>query len=333
MNGPLVIAHRGASGYRPEHTLAGYLIAIEQGADFIEPDLVSTRDGVLVARHENEIGSTTDIAAHPEFASRHRRQDIDGVSVEGWFTEDFTLEELRTLRARERLPGLRPRGARFDGQFSIPSFVEILEMLAAVNRGRAAQAKPCVGVYPETKHPSHFRSLGLALEEPLLDALARHAGPAPVFIQSFETGNLRALRARTSHPLVQLVELAGAPWDRRNDGLDYDALCAPDGLRDVAVYADAIGVHKERILPRDSAGRLAGATSLVRDAQAVGLAVHAWTFRAENAFLPLELRSGEEPGGHGDLAGEIRRYLAAGVDGIFTDQPDIGAAARVAATQ
>lgn len=324
----LVIAHRGASGYRPEHTLAGYLLAIEQGADYIEPDLVSTRDGVLVARHENEIGGTTDVAAHPEFGARRRRQSIDGVDVDGWFTEDFTLAELRTLRARERLPELRPDNTRFDGQFAIPTFVEILDLLAAVNLGRAAGGRAPVGVYPETKHPSHFRALGLALEEPLLEALDRHAGRAPVFIQSFETGNLRALRRQTSRPLVQLVELDGAPWDRRTEGFGYDALCSPSGLAQVAEYADAIGVHKERILPRDAQGRLGAETSLVRDAHAAGLAVHAWTFRAENAFLPAELRRGPASGVHGDLATEIRRHLDAGVDGFFTDFPDVGAEAR-----
>lgn len=325
---PLLIAHRGASGHLPEHTLPGYLLAIEQGADYIEPDLVATRDGVLVARHENEIGGTTNVAAQPQFAARRRRQLIDGQSVDGWFTEDFTLAELRTLRARERLPQLRPEGARFDGHYAIPTFVEILELLSAVNVGRAAAGKPPVGVYPETKHPSHFRGIGLALEEPLLAALDRHGAAAPVFIQSFETGNLRALRSRTSHPLVQLVELRGGPWDRRAEQLGYDALCTPRGLADVATYADAIGVHKERVLPRDAAGRLAAATPLVRDAHAAGLAVHAWTFRAENAFLPAGLRRGDDPAAHGDLAGEIRRHLQAGIDGFFTDFPDIGAAAR-----
>jgi glycerophosphoryl diester phosphodiesterase len=328
----LVIAHRGASGYLPEHTLPGYRLAIEQGADFIEPDLVSTRDGVLVARHENEIGGTTDVAAHPQFAPRRRVQPIDGVAVDGWFTEDFTHAELCTLRARERLPELRPQGARFDGQYAIPTFAEILDLLAAVNRDRAAEGRKLVGVYPETKHPGHFRALGLPLEEPLLDALTRHAGPAPVFIQSFETGNLRALHPRTSHPLVQLVELNGAPWDRRDEGFDYDALCSPEGLARVAEYASAIGVHKERVLPRDAGGRLLAATGLVRDAHAAGLAVHAWTFRAENAFLPAQLRRGDAPADHGDLGTEIRRHLDAGIDGFFADFPDIAVAARDGST-
>jgi len=323
----ITIAHRGASGYLPEHTLEAYRLAIAQGADYIEPDLVMTRDGVLVARHENEIGSTTDVAAHPEFAARRRRQSIDGEFVEGWFTEDFTLAELRTLRARERLPALRRVGAAQDGRFPIPTFEEILALLATENAQRATQGLPAVGVYPETKHPSHFRGLGLALEEPLLAALARHGGDAPVFIQSFETGNLRALRGRTRHPLVQLVELRGAPWDRRGD-VDYEALCTPAGLRGIATYADAIGVHKERVIPRDASGRSLAPTSLVADAHAAGLAVHAWTFRAENVFLPRELRRGDEDAVHGELATEIARHLEAGVDGVFTDFPDIGLAAR-----
>ena len=321
----VVIAHRGASGHLPEHTLAAYLLAIEQGADYIEPDLVMTRDGVLVARHENEIGGTTDVAAQPAFAARRRKQAIDGQEYDGWFTEDFTLAELRTLRARERLPALRADGARFDGQYAIPTFVEILELLSAVNSARRAEGKIPVGVYPETKHPSHFRDIGLALEEPLLAVLARHGNDAPVFIQSFETGNLRALRAMTSHPLVQLVDLRGGPWDRRAAGVDYDALCTPRGLADVATYANAVGVHKERVLPRDAAGRLAPATMLVRDAHAAGLAVHAWTFRAENVFLPAQLRRGDDPAAHGDLAGEIRCHVEAGIDGFFTDFPDVGA--------
>jgi glycerophosphoryl diester phosphodiesterase len=314
---PLTIAHRGASGSRPEHTLAAYELAIERGADFIEPDLVMTRDGVLIARHENEIGGTTDVAAHPGFAARRRRQLIDGVWFEGWFTEDFTLAELRTLRARERLPALRPQNARFDGQFAIPTFAEILALLARVN---AARTKP-VGVYPETKHPSHFRSIGLPLEGVLLEALASEPATLPVFIQSFETGNLRELRRRTDLPLVQLVELEGGPWDRRADGFDADALCSPAGLAEVAGYANAVGVHKQRVIPRDAAGRLLAPTVLVDDAHRAGLAVHAWTFRKENEFLPLELRRGPSLAAHGDLAAEIRAHVDAGIDGYFTDFP------------
>jgi glycerophosphoryl diester phosphodiesterase len=324
---PLLIAHRGASGHLPEHTLAAYLLSIEQGADYIEPDLVMTRDGVLVARHENEIGGTTDVARHPQFAARRRAQVIDGQRFEGWFTEDFTFAELRTLRARERLPELRPQSARFDGSYPVPSFDEVLDLVAAINVGRRAAGLPVVGVYPETKHPSHFREGGLALEEPLLDALARRAD-IPVFIQSFETGNLRELRRRCELPLVQLVDLGGGPWDRRGEGFDYAQLCSRDGLAQVAQYANAIGVHKERVLPRSAEGGLGAPTPLVAEAHAAGLAVHAWTFRAENAFLPAALRRGEAPAARGDLLAEIRAHLEAGIDGFFTDFPDLGQLAR-----
>jgi glycerophosphoryl diester phosphodiesterase len=324
MSMPVVIAHRGASGHLPEHTLAGYALAILQGADFIEPDLVATRDGVLVARHENEIGGTTDVAAHEEFAARRRTQLVDGAPVEGWFTEDFTLAELRTLRARERLPALRPRNARHDGEFGIPTFDEILALLSQVNAARRAQRLPLVGVYPETKHPSHFAGLGLALEAPLLAALEARGDGAPVFIQSFETANLAALRERCAHPLVQLMQVEGGPWDRHGTGQleRYAQLATPAGLRDVARYANAIGVQKEMVLAVDAAG-LAAPTDLVRDAHAAGLAVHVWTFRAENHFLPPPLRRGADAAGHGDLGAEIQMFAAAGIDGLFSDFPDL----------
>jgi glycerophosphoryl diester phosphodiesterase len=327
---PLLIAHRGASGYRPEHTLAAYQLAIDQGADCIEPDLVMTRDGVLVARHENEIGGTTDVTEHAEFSARRRTQLIDGVAVTGWFTEDFTLAELRALRARERLPQLRPQGAHYDGSYGIPTCGEILELLTRVNAGRATQGLAPVGVYPETKHPSHFRALGLALEEPLLDALAGGANGAPVYIQSFETANLRALSGKTSHRLVQLVELDSGPWDLTAAGAPRSAaqLLSDAGLAQIARYAQVIGVHKQWVLPRDGAGRLLPPTDLVARAHRAGLAVHAWTFRAENEFLPAELRRGTGPAAHGDLRAEIRLHLEQGIDGLFTDFPDVGVSAR-----
>lgn len=328
---PLLIAHRGASGERPEHTLAAYQLAIAQGADCIEPDLVMTRDGVLVARHENEIGSTTNVADHPEFAHRRRRQLVDGVAVEGWFIEDFTFDELQHLRARERLPALRPASAAHDDRYVVPAFTEILEWLAAVNRTRAASGQPPVAVYPETKHPSHFRALGLPLEDALLQAMARHGGGTPVYVQSFETGNLRELRGRCDCRLVQLVELDGGPWDGRDSGLTYDALCTPAGLAEVATWADVLGVHKQRVLPRNGEGRLLPPTRLVEHAHAAGLAVHAWTFRAENVFLPTELRRGGDDAAHGDLAAEIRAHLEAGIDGLFCDHPRLARAAIDAA--
>jgi glycerophosphoryl diester phosphodiesterase len=339
---PIVIAHRGASGYVPEHTLASYFLAIEQGADYIEPDLVSTQDGILVARHENEIGGTTDVALHPEFAARKVRKTIDGTAHEGWFTEDFTLAELKPLRARERIPELRPQNARFDGQFQVPTLAEILTLAQAMDMQREAAARarglpppPRIGVYPETKHPSYFARCGLALEAPLLAGLREHGyatQDAPVFIQSFEVGNLQALRNATELPLVQLIELSGAPYDlaARGDARTYRSLIAPDGLAGVARYADAIGVEKLLVIPRRKDGSLARETSLVRDAHAAGLAVHAWTFRAENQFLPTPLRSGEDPAQLGDVEAEMQAYLRAGIDGFFADQPVLGVRAREA---
>lgn len=317
---PIVIAHRGASGERPEHTLAGYKLAIDLGADYIEPDLVLTRDGVLVARHENEISETTDVAAHPEFAARKATKTIDGQQVSGWFTEDFTLAELKTLRARERLPKLR--STEYDGRFEIPTFEEILTLLAEVNAKRnGARDKP-VGVYPETKHPSYFVSIGLPHEAPLLAVLDRfgyRGRTAHVFIQSFEVGNLMDLRAKSDLPLIQLIDAEGGPADR--PGTSYAAMTSPAGLKMIAAYADGIGPNKAMVIPRGALGRLGKPTDLVRDAHAAGLKVHLWTFRRENYFLPLGDKGGVNPAGHGDLAGEIAAYLKTGIDGLFSDNP------------
>jgi glycerophosphoryl diester phosphodiesterase len=321
---PLLIAHRGASGYMPEHTLAGYALAILQGADYIEPDLVATRDGVLVARHENEIGGTTDVAAHPEFAGRQRTQRVDGEPVTGWFTEDFTLAELKTLRARERIPGLRAANTRFDGQLEVPTFDEILAALAQVNATRALAGLTPVGVYPETKHPSHFAGIGLALEPPLLSSLRSSAGGAPVFIQSFEVGNLQRLRRECDYPLVQLMSMDGGPWDARGEAT-YADMATPAGLARIAGHASAIGVEKAMVVAAAADGTLRP-TTLVDEAHRAGLAVHAWTFRAENAFLPAALREGPDPAGHGRMAMEIRAHLAAGIDGLFCDFPDVARA-------
>jgi glycerophosphoryl diester phosphodiesterase len=321
---PLLIAHRGASGCLPEHTLAAYALAILQGADYIEPDLVSTRDGVLIARHENEIGGTTDVAAHPEFAARRRMQRIDGVEIDGWFTEDFTLEEIRTLRARERIPQLRPANALHDGRLQLPTFDEILAYLAEVNVIRQQAGLAPIGVYPETKHPTHFASIGLPLEPALLASLDKGLGSAPVFIQSFEVDNLERLHRQCGYPLVQLMSLEGEPWDQRDGGesREYSAMATPAGLRRIAGYAAAIGVQKDMVMKPGNDGELIGA-SLIGDAHAVGLAVHAWTFRAENHFLPNILRRGNDPAAHGDLAREIALFVAAGVDGLFCDHPGL----------
>ena len=319
---PLVIGHRGASGERPEHTLASYQLAIEQGADFIEPDLVMTKARVLGARHENEISGTTDVAAHPEFAARKATKTIDGQRITGWFTEDFTLAEIKTLRARERLPELRPQNRQYDGQFEIPTFDEILAVVKA--------AKRRVGVYPEIKHGSYFDSLGLNMEVPLLIALkkGRYTKKAdPVFIQSFEVGNLERLRKATKLRLVQLIDADGAPADVHPDN-SYRRMLTPAGLARVARYADAIGVTKMLIVPRDRDGRSLSPTTLVADAHKAGLKVHVWTFRAENTFLPLELRTGTDAAVHGNLNAELRQFYALGVDGVFSDYPGIAVKAR-----
>lgn len=327
---PLVIAHRGASAERPEHTLAAYRRAIRAGADFIEPDLVITKDGVLVARHENEISGTTDVASRPEFAARRRTQTIDGVEVTGWFTEDFTLAELKTLRTRERLPQLRPGNVAFDGAEAIPTFAEVL---ALAKDAGAARGRP-VGVYPETKHPSHFAKLGLALEPALLadlEAAGLASADAPVFIQSFEVGNLKALARRTPVRLIQLIAAeAGLP---DQPGLAPEAMLSEKGLKAIARYADGVGVEKALLLPRDAEGRTAAPSDLVARAHAAGLLVHAWTFRPENYFLPAELRRGDPadprfPALRGDDQAELRRAFFLGVDGVFADDPSAALAAR-----
>lgn len=309
----IVIAHRGASGERPEHTLAAYERAIDQKADFIEPDLVPTRDGHLVARHENEISQTTDVSAHREFSRRKRTRVIDGEKVSGWFTEDFTLAELRTLRARERLPAVRPNNARFDGLFQVPSFAEV----ARLAKARAAETGRPVGLYPELKHPVYFKARGIDLPAMLLKALADEGldgGSVPVFIQCFEVGALRQLRGQTRLPLVQLIAAKGGPADRPD--LTYASMTTPDGLREIATYANAIGVEMQLAVGPDGKK-----TALVDDAHAAGLKVHVWTLRRENQFLPPLLRSGTDPAAPGNfpLAWQILR--SAGVDGVFTDNP------------
>lgn len=328
---PLVIGHRGASGYRPEHTLASYELAARMGADFIEPDLVSTKDHVLVARHENEIGGTTDVAAHPEFAGRRTTKTIDGKPVTGWFTEDFTLAELRTLRAVERLPDIRQRNTIYNGLFQIPTFDEVLALRAKLSK---ELGRP-VGLYPETKHPTYFRSIGLELETPLVRALTRaglNSAKAPVFVQSFELTNLQMLRStgKLRTKLVFLLETAGAPYDlvAAKDPRTYADFRTPAGLAGLRGVVDGIGPEKGQIIPRDAAGNLTTPTSLVTEAHAAGLLVHPYTFRAENTFLPTDYRTGTDPAAYGRILDEMRTFLATGIDGFFTDQPDIGVLAR-----
>ncbi|RLK60379.1 glycerophosphodiester phosphodiesterase [Actinokineospora cianjurensis] len=326
---PLVLGHRGASGYRPEHTLASYELAARMGADYIEPDLVSTKDGVLVARHEPEIGGTTDVAKHQEFAARKATKVLDGVSVTGWWTEDFTLAELKTLRAVERIPDVRQRNTIYNGRFQVPTFQEVIDLSKRLSRELGRD----VGIYPETKHPTYFQKLGLDLNPKVVDALNRNGLNRPgakVFVQSFEVTNLQELSRKLRVPLIQLTSASGAPYDfvASGDKRTYADLLTPAGLRGVAKYAYGIGPAKDQVIPRDAAGNLAQPTALVGNAHAAGLKVHPYTFRAENVFLPANLRSSAVPAEYGDLFGELSAFWAAGVDGVFSDNPDIAVASR-----
>ncbi len=323
-----VYGHRGASALLPEHTLAAYAQAISDGADYIEPDLVMTKDGVLVARHENEIGGTTDVAEHKEFAKRKTTKVIDGEKVEGWFTEDFTLAELKTLYTRERLPELR--STAFDGQFRIATLDEILAFLVQ----QAGRANRGIGLVPEIKHPTYFQSIGLPMEDKVLAALRGNAytAVAPVTIQSFETANLRYLRGKIGRGsnirLLQLLWKGDArPADVAKAGgtLSYAQMMTPAGLKDIASYADGIGPELRSIIPLDANGALGTPTALVRDAHAAGLMVIPYTFRPENHFQASNLRKGADSARNpeGSIA-EMRAYLATGIDAFFTDDPALG---------
>lgn len=324
---PLVFGHRGASGYRPEHTLAAYELAIKMGADYVEPDLVSTKDGVLVARHENEISGTTDVADHPEFASRRTTKRIDGVNVTGWFTEDFTLKELKTLRAKERLPQVRPGNTRFDGRYEIPTFAEVLTL---VKRWEKKQHRR-IGIAPETKHPTYFDSIGLSLEEKVVAQLER-AGKdrrnSKVVIQSFEVSNLKDLDHLTDVPLVQLTSATGGPYDLAAQGTTYAQITSAAGLEKVKRYADWVGPEKSQVLPRNAAGATTTPSPLVRDAHRAGLRVVVYTVRDENQFMPTNFRRGTDPNAKGDVFGEIQQLLDAGIDGLFSDFADTAVDAR-----
>lgn len=328
--GPLVLGHRGASGYRPEHTLASYKLAARMGADYIEPDLVSTKDHVLVARHENEISGTTDVSTRAEFADRSTTKTIDGTAVTGWFTEDFTLAELKTLRAKERLPLVRQRNTIYDGRYEIPTFEEIIDLQADLSD---ELGRP-VGIIPETKHSTYFRSIGLPLEGPLVRALRRNEidGPSDdVIVQSFEVRNLRRLNRRIDVPLVQLLdERTAAPYDFLDDGDDrtYADLATPEGLEEIAEYADGVGPWKPYIVPTDANGNWLEPTSFVDDAHDAGLFVTPYTFRNENAFLPPALRLGTDANQYGNALAEYEKFFALGVDGVFSDNPDTAVEAR-----
>lgn len=339
---PALIAHRGASALRPEHTLEAYREAIRAGADFIEPDLVITRDGVLVARHENAIAilaadgsikeATTNVADRPEFAARKTTKTIDGQAITGWFVEDFTLAELKTLRARERIPAIRPANVQFNDRFEVPTLQEIID-LAKAESARTGRTIRTIGIYPETKHPSYFQSIGLPLEPVLLKQLAdngwNHA-QAPVFVQSFEVENLRWIRARSSLRLVQLLAPTGRPYDSvaRGTGPGYADMATPAGLAEIARYANGIGPSKSMVIPVVQ-GANAAPTALVADAHRAGLLVHPWTLRPENAFLPLSLKAPPAQDGarRGNARADMDDFLRTGIDGIFTDDPSVGRAA------
>ena len=321
MSGPcpgtmLVIAHRGASGYRPEHTPAAYRLAAAQGADYLEPDLVATLDGVLVCRHENEISGTTDVADHPVFADRKLTKIVDGTAVTGWFVEDFTYAELRTLRTRERMPGLRASNTAYDGLEEIPTFDDVV----ALARREALRLGRPIGVIPEIKHPTYFRRLGLPLEELLTERiLALGLRDDEVMVQSFEPTSLRRLSVMTRVPLVQLVDSESAPNDflRTGDGRTYADLIEPAGLREVSTYAHVLAPHKDLVIPRTATGALGEPTRLVDQAHRAGLAVQLWTFRAERRFRPTGT----------DFPTELNRFAALGIQGLFADHPDQAVAA------
>ena len=329
---PLVFAHRGASGYRPEHTLSAYDLAVRMGADVIEPDLVATKDGVLVARHENEISGTTDIAERQEFAALRTTKTIDGRPVTGWFTEDLTLAQLRTLRAVERLPEVRQENTIHDGRYLVPTFTEVIDFAAAASRATGRT----IGIAPETKHPTYFDSIGLSLEGPLLQALrdARLNRPrADVYVQSFEEANLRDLRRLGLRTQVVQLTSAGTtsrPYDHvvSGDPETYAQMTTFAGLREVATYATVLGPDITQILPRDGAGVQQAPTRLVVDAHRARLDVVPYTFRAENQFLPAQYQLGTDPNDFGDVFGFLQDAFATGIDGFFIDQPDLGVAAR-----
>ncbi|MFB6770935.1 glycerophosphodiester phosphodiesterase [Streptomyces sp. NPDC056337] len=328
---PTVIGHRGASGYRPEHTFGSYELALDMGADIVEAgDLVPTRDGHLVCRHEPEIGGTTDVADHPEFADRERTKLLDGVSTTGWFTEDFTLAELKTLRATERIPANRPHNTLYDGRWEIPTFEEVLRWQNEQTRRRGRQ----VWIYPELKHPTYFRKLGLGTEERLARLLRKYGKDrksSPVVIQSFEPTSIQRMNRLVGNPLAVLLSGANSrPWDfvETGDPRTTADLITPKGLKEIASYAQGIGPTLDLIIPKDSAGRLTEPTTLVRDAHRAGLILHPYTMRNENPFLPAEFRKGGDPDAYGDAFGAFRTYFATGIDGIFTDNPDTGVLAR-----
>ena len=352
---PLLIAHRGASGYRPEHTLEAYALGIEQGADFIEPDLVLSQDGVLHARHEpmlarvqlesdgrtikrsadgrpelHRIDTSTNVWQLEKYTDRLRIKQLDGKPVGGWFAEDFTAAELRAdVRAQERLRDFRQSNNVFNNLYAIPTLAEVIDLA----QRRSKELGRTIGIYPETKHPSYFKiftdARGLQRMEDLLVAQLHAAygnnQDAPVFIQSFEVNNLQYVRRQTKLRLIQLLSATGQPYDFQVSGdmRSYQDLARPQGLDFLKGYVDGIGAHTQLIVPSDGR-RLQAPTALIQNAHARGLPVHGWTFRVENQFLPSELARGTSASAPGDMAAQLRVFIEAGMDGFFTDHPDLG---------
>ncbi|MGW1499202.1 glycerophosphodiester phosphodiesterase [Streptomyces mirabilis] len=328
---PTVIGHRGASGYRPEHTFGSYQLALDLGADVVEAgDLVPTKDGHLVCRHEPEIGGTTDVSAHPEFADRKTTKTLDGIPTTGWFTEDFTLAELKTLRAVERIPGNRPHNTLYNGRWEIPTFEEVLHWQDEQTRKRGKQ----VWIYPETKHPTYFRALGLGLEERLAKVLRKHGKDkknSPVIIQSFEPTSIQRLDKLVDNPLVVLLSAASTrPWDfvTTGDPRTVADLVKPEGLKWIGSYAQGIGPTLDLVIPKDANGALTTPTTLVADAHRAGLILHPYTMRNENTFLPANFRQGTDPNAYGDAFGAFKTYFSTGIDGVFSDNADTALLAR-----
>jgi glycerophosphoryl diester phosphodiesterase len=326
----VIVGHRGAAGHRPEHTQGSYELAVAMGADWIEPDLVPTKDHVLVARHENEISGTTDVSLRPEFASRKTTKVIDGRNVTGWFTEDFTLAELKTLRAVERLPAIRQRNTVYNGYYQVLTFQEVLDLAKRLSRQYGRQ----VGVFPETKHPTYFRkTVGLPLEEPLIETVKRNGldrPNSPVVVQSFEPSSLKRVAKDLRVPLWQALGTSGQPYDltAAGDPTTYADMMTPEGLAKIAEYAQWIGPDKSSAIRINPDGSWGTPTTLVSDAHKAGLKIGVYTFRSENQYLPLQLRRGQNLTDHGDALAEYRAHLDLGVDAFVTDYPDTAALAR-----